>query len=152
MYKKLPHYCLVAVYKKLLLRYWLCWGLTTRQPSWVILCRLPEKGSNKTEEIVEEMKDRDREERETEMKVEETEGIKHSPSILTCYEDSRPCPTVSQYQLGHPSDVRYTTPSHHPTTPSATIQWCTKFIKVTQILATYIILSGAIRKWGTLEY
>ena len=24
---------------------WLCWGLTTRQPLWVILCRLPEKGS-----------------------------------------------------------------------------------------------------------
>ena len=22
----------------------LCWGLTTRQPLWVILCRLPEKG------------------------------------------------------------------------------------------------------------
>ena len=24
--------------------FWLCWGLTTRQPLWVILCRLPEKG------------------------------------------------------------------------------------------------------------
>ena len=23
---------------------WLSWGLTTRQPLWVILCRLPEKG------------------------------------------------------------------------------------------------------------
>ena len=23
---------------------WLCWGLTTRQPLRVILCRLPEKG------------------------------------------------------------------------------------------------------------
>ena len=30
---------------------------------------------------------------------EETEEIKHSPSTLTCYKDSRPCPTVSQYQL-----------------------------------------------------
>ena len=24
--------------------FWLSWGLTTRQPLWVILCRLPEKG------------------------------------------------------------------------------------------------------------
>ena len=30
---------------------------------------------------------------------EETEEIKTSPSILTCYKDSRPCPTVSQYQF-----------------------------------------------------
>ena len=29
----------------------------------------------------------------------ETEEIKTFPSILTCYKDSRPCPTVSQYQL-----------------------------------------------------
>ena len=32
----------------------------TGQPLWVILCRLPEKGRK---EIVEEMKERDREER-----------------------------------------------------------------------------------------
>ena len=43
----------------------LCWGVTTRQPLWVILCRLPEKGRRQIEEIVEEMKERDREERET---------------------------------------------------------------------------------------
>ena len=30
---------------------------------------------------------------------EKTEEIKHSPSTLTCYKDSRPCPTLSQYQL-----------------------------------------------------
>ena len=48
---------------------WLCWGLTTRQPLWVILCRLPEKGRKATEEIAEEMKERDREKRETGMKV-----------------------------------------------------------------------------------
>ena len=28
---------------------WLSWGLTTRQPLWVILCRLPEKGRKETE-------------------------------------------------------------------------------------------------------
>ena len=48
---------------------WLCWGLTTRQPLWVILCRLPEKGRKETEEIAEEMKERDREERGRGMKV-----------------------------------------------------------------------------------
>ena len=48
---------------------WLCWGLTTRQPLRVILCRLPEKGRKETEERVEEMKERDREERRTGMKV-----------------------------------------------------------------------------------
>ena len=37
----------------------LCWGLTIRQPLWVILCRLPEEGRRETEEIVEEMKERD---------------------------------------------------------------------------------------------
>ena len=35
----------------------------------VILCRLPEKGRKEIEEIVEEMKERDRGERETEMKA-----------------------------------------------------------------------------------
>ena len=34
---------------------------------------------------------------------EETEEVKkHSPSTLTCYKDSRPCPTVSQYLLDAP--------------------------------------------------
>ena len=33
---------------------------------------------------------------------EETEEIKNSPSTLTHYKDSRPCPTVSQYQLDAP--------------------------------------------------
>ena len=48
---------------------WLCWGLTTRQPLWVILCRLPEKGRKEIEEIVEEMKETIREEIGTGMKV-----------------------------------------------------------------------------------
>ena len=49
--------------------HWLCWGLTTCQPFWVILCRLPEKGRKEIEETVEEIKERDREERGTGMKV-----------------------------------------------------------------------------------
>ena len=48
--------------------YYCVGGLTTRQPLWVILCRLPEKGRKEIEEIVEEMKERNREERGTEMK------------------------------------------------------------------------------------
>ena len=48
---------------------WLCWGLTTHQPLRVILCGLPEKGRKEIEERVEEMKERDREERGTGMKV-----------------------------------------------------------------------------------
>ena len=48
--------------------FWLCWGLTTRQPLRVILCRLPEKGRKEIEERV-EMKERDREERGTGMEV-----------------------------------------------------------------------------------
>ena len=42
---------------------------TCRQPLRVILCRLPEKGRKEIEERVEEMKERDREERGTGMKV-----------------------------------------------------------------------------------
>ena len=43
-------------------------GLMTHQPLCVILCSLPEKGRKEIEEIVEEMKERDREERGTGMK------------------------------------------------------------------------------------
>ena len=32
----------------------------------------------------------------------ETEEIKTFPLTLTCYKDSRPCPTVRQYQLDAP--------------------------------------------------
>ena len=32
----------------------------------------------------------------------EKEEIKTFPSTLTCYKDSKPCPTVSQYQLDAP--------------------------------------------------
>ena len=39
------------------------------QPLWVILCHLPEKRRIEIEEIVEEMKERDREERGTGMEV-----------------------------------------------------------------------------------
>ena len=41
----------------------------THQPLWVILCLLLKKGRKEIEEIVEKMKERDREERGSEMKV-----------------------------------------------------------------------------------
>ena len=44
-------------------------GLNDTSTLWVILCRLPEKGRKEIEEIVEEMKERDREETGTGMKV-----------------------------------------------------------------------------------
>ena len=47
----------------------LCWGLTTSQPLWVILCRLPVKGRKDIEKIVQEIKEKDREERRTGMKA-----------------------------------------------------------------------------------
>ena len=60
-------------------------------------------------------KERDREERGTGVKVKKQMKLKHSPSTLTCYKDSRPCPTVSQYQVDTPvmgatQDLRTTQP------------------------------------------
>ena len=49
--------------------FFVCWDLTTRQPLWVIFCRLPEKGRSEIEEAVKEMKERDSGERGTGMKV-----------------------------------------------------------------------------------
>ena len=50
------------------------------QPLWVILCCLPEKGRKETEEIVEEIKERNREERGTGMKVKNRRN-KNIPSL-----------------------------------------------------------------------
>ena len=54
------------------------------------------------EKVVEQMKEMNREERGAGMKVKKQKKQKHSPSILTCYKDRRPFPTVSQYQLDAP--------------------------------------------------
>ena len=72
------------------------WGLTTRQPLWVILCHVPEKERKEIgqiEEIVKELKERDREEKGIGMKVKKQKKYPYQlPLILLC-------PTVSQYQL-----------------------------------------------------
>ena len=53
----------------------LSWGLTTHQP----LCRLPEKGRKEIEDIAEEMKEKNREERGTGMKVKKQRRNKNIP-------------------------------------------------------------------------
>ena len=62
----------------------------------------PREREKRERELVEEMKEGDRGKRGTRMKVKKQKKSKHSPSTLTCYKDSRPCPTVSQYQLDAP--------------------------------------------------
>ena len=57
------------------------------------------------EEIVEEMKERDREERRTGMKGKKQKEKKKFPSTLTCYKGSKACQTASQYQLDAPGPV-----------------------------------------------
>ena len=71
----------------------------TRQPLWVICVISQRKGEEDTEDLVEEMKEKDRDEKGTGMKVNRNKTI--SPP-LTCYKDSRPCLTVRQYQLDIP--------------------------------------------------
>ena len=89
-------------YKGITSEIWLCWGLTAPQTLWVILCLLPEKGRKKDRRDSRGDKERDRKERGTGMKVKKKKKQKHSPSTLTCYKDSKPCPTASQYQLDAP--------------------------------------------------
>ena len=60
----------------------LFWGLTTRQPLCVILCRLPEKGRKEIEEIEKEMKERDRKESRTGMKVKKQKKLNIPPLSL----------------------------------------------------------------------
>ena len=95
---------------------WLSSGLTTRQPSWVILCRLPEKGRREIEETVEEMKERDREERKMD-ESEGTEEIKAFPLYPYLLQGQQALPNCKPISVGHPSDVRYKTSLPHPTTP-----------------------------------
>ena len=70
----------------------LCRGLTTRQPLWTILCRLPQKG---IEEIVEEMNEKKRDE-----ETEEIETFPLYPYLLQGYQVLPSC--ISQYQLDVP--------------------------------------------------
>ena len=70
----------------------MCSGLKICQSLWVILCRLSEKGrSDRKDSRGDERKGQDR---KLKMKVN---SIPHYSYLLK--KNSRPCPTVSQYQL-----------------------------------------------------
>ena len=94
----------------------MCWGLTKYQPLLVILCRLPEKGKREIEEIVDEMKERDRGARKMN-ESEETEEIKTFPLNPYLLQGQQALPNCKPLSVERPGDVRYTTPLLHPTTP-----------------------------------
>ena len=75
--------------------------MTTRQPLWDIVCRLPKKGRIETEEIVEQMKERDR----GEIKMNESEETEEiNPISLYRYllQGWQVLPSLCQYQLDAP--------------------------------------------------
>ena len=75
--------------------------LTALQYTSYLAGKIYQVFSYRIEEIVEEMKERDRGEK----KMNESEGkeeIRTFPTTITCCKDNRPCPTVSQYQLDTP--------------------------------------------------
>ena len=53
----------------------------THQSLWVILCRLPEKGRKEIDEIVEEMKERDRDSNDSE-ETKEIKTFRLNPYLL----------------------------------------------------------------------
>ena len=88
----------------------------THQPLWFILCRHPEKGrrdrrDSRRDENEKQGRKRNRNE------SEETEEIKNIPP-LPLPATRMALPNCKPISVGHPSDIRYMTPSHHPTTPS----------------------------------
>ena len=48
---------------------------------------------------------------------EETEEIKTSPLYLYLLQEQQALPNCKPISAGRPGDIRYTTPSPHPTTP-----------------------------------
>ena len=81
----------------------------------------PREREKVIEEIVEEIKERDREERNRN-ESEETEEIKIFPIYLYRLQGLQALPNCKPTSVGRPGDIRYMTPSHHPTTP-----WDPKF-------------------------
>ena len=106
---------------------WLSWGLTTRQPLWVILCHLPEKGRREIEQIAQEMKERDRGDKKMN-ESEGTEKIKTFPIYFHLLQGQQALPNCKPVSAGRPGDVRYKTPLPHQATPSfdtfLSYLWC----------------------------
>ena len=78
----------------------MCWVLTTRQPLWVILCHLPEKGRKEIEDSRED--ERDGQRRKREMKesdgTEEITTVHLYPFLLQGQQAMPNCKSI--YQLG----------------------------------------------------
>ena len=101
-----------------------CVGLfTTPQPLWVILCRLREREKR-------DRRDSRADEREGQgskrnrNESEETEEIKTFPQYPYLLQGQQTLPNCKPISAGCPSEVRYTTPSHHPTTPAFNVKPC----------------------------
>ena len=75
----------------------LIWGLTTRQPLWVILYRLPEKREKRDGRDIRGDESEGQGRKRNGNESEETEEIKTFPLHPYLLKDSRPCPTVSPY-------------------------------------------------------
>ena len=97
---------------------WLCWGLMSRQPLWVILCCPRER----------EKKDRrdsrggDTEGRKKKMNEREvTEEIKTLPLYPYLLQGQQALPNCKPISVGRPGDKRYTTPLPHPEPPPSSI-------------------------------
>ena len=88
-----------------------------RQPLWVILCHLPEKGRKEIEEIVKEMKEKGQGRKRNRNKREEIEEIKTFPLYPYLLQVQQAFSNCKPISVGHPGDVRYTTPSPHSTIP-----------------------------------
>ena len=106
----------------------LCKGVTI--PMWIVLCRLPEKGRKKTEEIVERRKEMDREERGTGMKVKKQMKYKHSPPRPPQSLPATRIAGLAQLEANISWTPRwrkipdtFATPNHTLDTPSY-LEWC----------------------------
>ena len=122
---------------------WLIWlssGLTTRQPLWVIFCRLPEKGRRKIGNSKgDEREGEGRKENEWKWRNRRNKSI---PSTFTCCKDSRPCPAISQYLLHDTFASPY-----HPT------GWCLEHLSENScwILKCFLFFNSAkvlIQQWA----
>ena len=114
------------------------------------MCRLPEKGRREIEEIVEEMKERDRGERKMN-ESDGTEEIKTFPLYPYLLQGQRVISNFKPISVGRPGDVRYMTPLPHPTTPHSDSNYpcleqtyTPKFVRVIEIRLQCSHMSGSV--------
>ena len=111
----------------------------THQLLWVSLCCLPEKGRKEIEEIVEEMKEKGQARKRKINESEETEEITTCPLFPYLLQGQQALPNCKPVSVGCPGDIRYTTPSPHPTTPQSIVSFKSMlFIKMLTVLVSTI--------------